>query len=157
MGAAEPPPERSYRVSFEPPEALQPQPQNEQEASYTHMLRKEDGEIEWYRPAARLVREVRAYSPWPGSYTTWRGKLLKIIEARALATTGTGDGGGEHLQDTPAGTVLLRKETAEPSLQVVTGEGILAIDRLQLEGKKAMSADEFLRGYAQIVGDVLPS
>jgi methionyl-tRNA formyltransferase len=56
---------------------LQPQPQNEQEASYTRMLRKEDGEIDWHRSAARLAREVRAYLPWPGSYTTWRGKLLK--------------------------------------------------------------------------------
>ena len=134
---------------------LQPQPQDEQEASYTHMLRKEDGEIDWHRPAARLAREVRAYSPWPGSYTTWRGKLLKILEAHALATTGTGDGGGGSLQDTPAGTVLLRKETEESSLQVLTGEGMLVIDRLQLEGKKVMSAGEFLRGYAQIVGGVL--
>ncbi len=119
------------------------------------MLRKEDGEIDWHRPAARLAREVRAYLPWPGSYTTWRGKLLKIIEAHALATAGTGDGGGEPLQDTPVGTVMLRRENGTTSLQVVTGEGMLAIDRLQLAGKKAMSAGEFLRGYAQIVGDVL--
>src|SRR5712692_6102071 len=92
---------------------LRPQPQDEQEASYTHMLRKEDGEIDWHRPAARLAREVRAYLPWPSSYTTWRGKLLKIIEAHALATTGSGHGGGEPLQDTPVGTVLQRKETGE--------------------------------------------
>src|SRR6266567_3441789 len=52
-------------------------------------------------------------------------------------------------------TRMLRKEDGEPSLQVVTGEGMLVIDRLQLEGKKAMSAGEFLRGYPQIVGDVL--
>ena len=50
---------------------------------------------------------------------------------------------------------MLRKEDGEPSLQVVTGEGMLVIDRLQLEGKKAMSAGEFLRGYPQIVGDML--
>jgi methionyl-tRNA formyltransferase len=127
--------------------ALQPQPQNEQEASYTHMLRKEDGAIDWQRAATRLAREVRAYSPWPGSYTTWRGKLLKILEARALATS--------EAQDVPRGTVMLRRESGQPSLQVATGEGALALDRLQLEGKKAMSADEFLRGYATIVGDIL--
>jgi methionyl-tRNA formyltransferase len=126
---------------------LQPQPQNEQEASYTHMLRKEDGEIAWQRSATALARETRAYSPWPGSYTTWRGKLLKILEAHALATS--------EMQDIPAGTVILRKENGTPSLQVATGEGLLVLDRLQLEGKKAMNADEFLRGYANIVGDAL--
>jgi methionyl-tRNA formyltransferase len=126
---------------------LQPQPQNEQEASYTHMLRKEDGAIDWHRPAARLAREVRAYSPWPGSYTTWRGKLLKILGAYALASPEAGD--------IPPGTVMLHKESGASSLQVATGEGALALDRLQLEGKKAMNADEFLRGYANMVGDVL--
>ena len=126
---------------------LQPQPQNEQEASYTHMLRKEDGEIVWHRSATTLAREARAYSPWPGSYTTWRGKLLKILKAHALATS--------EAQGIPAGTVMLHKEDGAMSLQVATGEGMLALDRLQLEGKKAMNADEFLRGYANIVGDVL--
>ncbi len=126
---------------------LQPQPQNEQQASYTRILRKEDGEIAWHRSATRLAREVRAYSPWPGSYTTWRGKLLKILEARALPA---------HIaQDIPVGMVLLREENGTPSLQVATGEGVLVLERLQLEGKKAMNATEFLRGYANIVGDVL--
>lgn len=127
--------------------ALPPQPQNEQEASYTHMLRKEDGVIDWHRSAARLAREVRAYSPWPGSYTTWRGKLLKILAAYALAVS--------EPQNIPPGTVMLRKESGAPLLLVTTGEGTLALDRLQLEGKKAMNAGEFLRGYANIVGDVL--
>ncbi len=126
---------------------LQPQPQNEQEASYTHMLRKEDGEIAWNRSATTLAREARSYSPWPSSYTTWRGKLLKILNAHALATP--------EAQNIPAGTVMLRKVNNTPSLQVATGEGVLVLDRLQLEGKKAMNADEFLRGYANIVGDML--
>ena len=127
--------------------ALPPRPQNEQEASYTHMLRKEDGAIDWHRSAARLARETRAYSPWPGSYTTWRGKLLKILEAHAFTTS--------EPPNIPSGTVMLLKESGTPSLQVATGEGTLAPDRLQLEGKKAMKADEFVRGYGNIVGDVL--
>ncbi|HKV59928.1 MAG TPA: methionyl-tRNA formyltransferase, partial [Ktedonobacteraceae bacterium] len=126
---------------------LPPQPQNDQEASYTRMLRKEDGEIAWQHSAATLEREARAYSPWPGFYTTWRGKMLKIMECRALAT--------ESPQDVPAGTVMLRKQNGETLLQVATGEGMLVIERLQLEGKKAMNASEFLRGYANIVGDML--
>ncbi len=126
---------------------LQPQPQSEQEASYTHMLRKEDGAIAWQRSAATLAREARAYSPWPGSYTTWRGKMLKVVAAHALTA--------QMRQDIPAGTVMLDKENGTTSLWVATGEGLLVLDRLQLEGKKAMYADEFLRGYAHIVGDVL--
>jgi len=126
---------------------LTPQPQDEQQASYTRMMRKEDGEIDWYRPADLLARQVRAYTPWPTAYTTWRSKLVKIVSAHALVS--------ETQKDAPVGIVMLRKEDGEPSLQVVTGEGMLVIDRLQLEGKKAMSAGEFLRGYPQIVGDVL--
>ena len=126
---------------------LTPQPQDEWLASYTHMLKKEEGLIDWQRPAARLAREVRAYSPWPGSSTSWRGKLLKVIAARAASCPAE--------QQKPVGTVLLRKEGGQHDLLVVTGEDCLLIERLQLEGKKAMSADEFLRGYAQIVGERL--
>jgi len=126
---------------------LIPQPQDERQASYTRMLRKEDGEIDWHRPADLLARQVRAYTPWPTAYTNWRSKLVKIVSAHALVS--------ETQKDAPVGTAMLRKEDGEPSLQVVTGEGMLVIDRLQLEGKKAMSAGEFLRGYPQIVGDML--
>ena len=124
-----------------------PQPQDEQKASHTHMLHKEDGQISWDRPAAVLAREVRAYQPWPGAYTCWRGKLLKIISAHAEAL--------EPAKDVPSGTVTLRKEAGHQLLAIVTGSGYLNVDRLQLEGKKAMSAEEFLHGYPQIVGEVL--
>jgi methionyl-tRNA formyltransferase len=88
---------------------------------------------------------VRAYSPWPGSTTTWQGRLLKIIAARASSCA-------PEQSTQPTGTVLLGKERGQHNLLVVTGDGCLLIERLQLEGKKAMSADEFLRGYPQIVG-----
>ncbi len=126
---------------------ITPQPQNEQLASYTHMLRKEDGEIVWDRPAIVLARAVRAYSPWPGAYTYWRGKLLKIISAYAVVS--------EAGEEAKPGMVSLRKEHGRQALSVVTGNGLFVVDQLQLEGKKAMSAGEFLRGYSQIVGDAL--
>jgi methionyl-tRNA formyltransferase len=126
---------------------ITPQPQDERRASHTHMLRKEDGEISWERPAAVLAREVRAYSPWPGSYTHWRGRLLKIIAAHAQAL--------EPGEEVTPGTVTLRKEAGHEVLAIVTSSGILEVNRLQLEGKRAMSAEEFLRGYPQIVGEVL--
>ena len=126
---------------------IKPQPQNEQLASHTRMLRKEDGEIVWNRPATTLARAVRAFTPWPGAYTYWHNKLLKIVSAHAVAS--------EAGEEAKPGTVGLRKEHGRQVLSVVTAHGLLVVDKLQLEGKKAMSADEFLRGYPQIVGDVL--
>ncbi len=126
---------------------LSPQPQDEREASYTHMVKKEDGSIDWRRPAGELARMVRAYSPWPGAFSTWRGKLLKITSAHAIPH--------ETREERPAGTVVVRKEHGQPALSVVTGDGLLQIERLQVEGKKGMSADEFLRGYPHIQGDRL--
>jgi len=71
---------------------LTPEPQDELKASHTRMLRKEDGEIRWERPAAVLAREVRAYNPWPSAYTHWHGKLLKIVTAQAMQAR-VSDGG----------------------------------------------------------------
>ena len=126
---------------------ITPQPQDEQKASHTHMLHKEDGEISWNRPAAVLAREVRAYNPWPSAYTYWHGRLLKLLSAHAETL--------EPGAEVAPGTVTLHKEAGHQVLAIVTGSGLLDVDTLQLEGKKAMSAEEFVRGYPQIVGDVL--
>ena len=126
---------------------IAPEPQDEQKATHTHMLRKEDGEISWQRPAAVIAREVRAYTPWPGTYTYWHDKLLKIVSAHAS--------GLEPDKQVTLGTVSLQQEAGHAVLAIVTGSDYLLVDRLQLEGKKAMSAEEFVRGYPQIVGEVL--
>jgi len=126
---------------------LTPQPQDERFASYTRMLHKEDGKIDWYRPADVLARTVRAFTPWPGAFTHWGNRLLKIISAHAVQA----DSGSEN----EVGTVGLRKEHGTQTLTVVTGNGLFVIEQLQLEGKKVMSADEFLRGYSAIIGETL--
>ena len=127
-----------------------PKPQDELHATHTRMLRKEDGLLSWNKPAAVLARQVRAYIPWPGSYTHWRGKLLKILEAHFLAVE------VDTLeQSVQPGLVSTREEVGHQVLAVVTGSGFLIVTRVQLEGKKAMSAEEFLRGYGHITGDVL--
>ncbi len=126
---------------------ITPEPQDELKASHTHMLKKEDGEIRWGLPAIVLARQVRAYTPWPSSFTHWRGKLLKILSAQARSV--------ELAKEVPVGTVGIREEAGHQVLAVATGSGLLLVKQLQLEGKKAMSAEEFLRGYAQIVGQVL--
>ena len=126
---------------------ITPRVQDSALASYTHMLRKEDGAISWQEPAALLARKVRAYTPWPGAYTYWRGKLLKIILAEAI----------DQAPDKAAtpGTVYTQQEQGRKTLAVGTGNGTLIIRQVQIEGKRAMSADEFLRGYANIVGETL--
>src|SRR5947207_11206376 len=129
---------------------ITPEPQNENLASHTRMLRKEDGEFSWELPAAVLARMVRAYTPWPGAYTHWRGKLLKIISAGAIAQSAS------PAPATP-GTVSVLQDAGHKSLLVATGDGSLVVTQLQLEGKKAMSAEEFLRGYPQIIGETLQS
>jgi methionyl-tRNA formyltransferase len=127
-----------------------PQPQDESQASYTRMLRKEDGQIDWQRPAAWLARMVRAYTPWPGSYTFWQGKLLKILTASALS-----EEEAARPQSLAPGTVERQMVAGEERLAVACGEGWLLVSRLQMEGRKALSAAEFLRGYPQIVGSLL--
>lgn len=124
-----------------------PQPQDEQLASYTHMLRKEDGKLVWDRSAVVLARMVRAYTPWPSAYTSWRGKLLKIVSAHASTM--------EVDKEGHPGMVRLQKAEGHQVLAIATGVGHLLVEHLQLEGKKAMSVEEFVRGYPQIVGEVL--
>lgn len=125
-----------------------PEPQDETHATHTHMLRKEDGHMQWEKPAAVLARQVRAYIPWPGSHTYWNGKLLKIISASSLQVE-------VDTENNKPGIVTRRHDAGHEVLAVVTGSGLLLVRQLQLEGKKAMSAEEFLRGYGQIVGQVL--
>ena len=122
--------------------SLTPQPQPEEGATYTRLISKGNGNIDWQIPAIHIERMVRAYYPWPGCYTTWRGKMLKIV----LATPITGERG-----DSGRVLTLPRGEVG-----VQCGEGILRLQGLQLEGKREMAADEFLRGQRDIVGSLLP-
>ncbi len=124
---------------------LKPEPQAEELASHTKLLRREDGEINWQLPAAVLARKVRAYTPWPGTYSHWRGKRIKILSA-STRTAG---------QTLVPGTVTAGEEAGHKMLAIVSAAGLLVVKQVQLEGKKAMSVEEFLRGYPQIVGEVL--
>jgi methionyl-tRNA formyltransferase len=125
---------------------LVPQPQGEVMETYSGLIRKEDGEIDWRLPAVDIWRRVRAYQPWPESYTFWRGRQFKVIEALPLDRRATDEVGRVVALDS--------KHTA---LGVSTGKGVLEVLRVQLEGKRAMSAAEFLRGQRDWTGIVLPS
>jgi methionyl-tRNA formyltransferase len=123
-----------------------PRGQDHAQATYLGRRGKGEGYRDWPRPAAELRRRVRAFQPWPGCYTTWKGKQLKIIEA---APVSAGEEAG------PGRVITLKGEKAV--LGVGTGEGTLGLVTVQIEGKKAMSAADFLKGQREIVGAVLPS
>lgn len=122
---------------------LAPQPQDSSQATYFKSITKEAGEINWRLPALNIWRRVRAYQPWPGAYTRYQGRVLKIIEARAQVCQPPG----------VAGKVV----AMDSGFSVATTDGVLEVLRVQLEGKQAMTAQEFLRGQRQFVGTVLPS
>ncbi len=128
---------------------LPPQSQDESQATLTRLLTKEDGSIEWNLPAETLARQVRAYSPWPGTATTWRGKTLKVLSAAAIDEMND-----EELPE-EVGKVSLLTLDGKKALVVRCGQGALRLDMVQLEGKRALSAEEFVRGQPGIFGDSL--
>ena len=114
---------------------------------YARMIKKEDGKIDWTKSAVEIERQIRAMSPWPSAFTKVNGKNLKIWDAKVIAMFG-GDLFSKIPGQNPtksAGKVWVADETG---LHVKTGDGILVIEELQLEGKKRMKTADFLRGYA---------
>lgn len=121
---------------------IEPWPQNHSQATYSRIISKRDGRINWTQSAVEIWRRCRAYHPWPSTYTRWRGKLLKVLTAEALPH---GSGQGE-----PGQVVAL-----DEGLAVATGEGALLLREVQLAGKRAMDAEDFARGRRDFVGSVL--
>lgn len=122
--------------------AISPKEQNEAEASYAPMLKKEDGRIHWSEPALVLERRVRGFHPWPSAYTYWRGKLLKIHRASVV------DGQTEK----PPGTIVM---VDEAGLSVATGHRLLRLEEVQLENRRRMPAAEFIKGARIEAGEAL--
>ena len=119
-----------------------PTPQDGSDATVTRRLSKEDGEIDWGDDALRITRQVRAYHPWPGAYTRWRGKALKIVEASPADSRPNG---------APTSEVVALPE----GVGVVTGDGILVLRGVQLEGRRVVDAAEFVQGYPEFIGSRL--
>ena len=124
---------------------IQAQPQEESRASYSKVITKGDGEMDWRLPALDLWRRVRAFDPWPGCYAWWRGKRLKLGKVVPLY----GEKSGEP------GKVIALSPPAPATVGVETGDGVLGLLRVQLEGKHEMSAEEFVRGQREFIGSNL--
>jgi methionyl-tRNA formyltransferase len=122
---------------------LIPQAQDEAQATYSKLITSEDAEIDWHFSAVQLWRRIRAYNPWPISYTWYNGKRLRIHRSIPFANVADGE----------IGEVIALPES--PGVGVMTGEGILGLCQVQLEGKREMSADDFVRGRRDFIGCVL--
>jgi len=119
--------------------SIAPQPQDDSLATTTRLIKKEDGYVIWSDPALKIVRTIRAFTPWPGAFTSWNDQPLKLLDA------------------------LPREQRAEPgkvfkfggAVLIGTGEGSVEITQLQAAGKRAMSAADFVRGHPEIIGSQL--
>ncbi len=127
---------------------IDPQLQDESGATYTRILKKEDGKIDWGKSAEEIERQIRAFNLWPGSFTFWEksGILIriKILKARVLKSADS--------KTYPIGKTLV---AGQNELCVQTGKGFLIIERLQLEGKKEIDSEEFIRGRSDFIGTIL--
>jgi methionyl-tRNA formyltransferase len=118
-----------------------PQAQDHARATMCKPIKKEEGLIDWTRPAGEIARRVRAFNPWPSAFTFWNGTMLKILRAHVAL----------QQVNAEAGRVLqLGKEIA-----VACGDGALILREVQLAGKRAMTIEEFVRGQRGFVGSTV--
>lgn len=118
-------------------------PQDDALATVTRTLNKDDGRIDWTRSAAQIERQIRAYDPWPGSYTSLGGDAVFIWRA-ALNTDGDRSVPGE-----------IRSIEGGARIGVSTGDGLLELLEVQREGRNRVSAAEFARGARELIGSHL--
>ena len=116
-------------------------PQDHSRATYAPPLKKEDGHIHWEKGAGEIDRQVRAFNPWPGAFTKWGDRLVKIYRGEIRERTAEGK----------AGAVVW---VGSDFVEVAAGEGSYLIKEVQLEGRKKMTLREFLSGHSISVGTV---
>lgn len=134
-----------------------PVPQGDSGTHYAKMLRKEMGNIDWTKSAGEIGRLVRGLNPWPSAYTHWNGKMLKIwmaepVTQEELSALGCDEKNGMDLKEAQPGTVMI---VTKDTLMVQTGDGLLALTELQMEGKKRMPVQAFLMGCRLQTGEKL--
>ncbi len=117
-------------------------PQEDSDACYVGMIKKSMGDIDWSMDAVSIERLIRGLNPWPSAYTSWDGKVMKLWAGTAL----------EKEYQGVCGQVA---EVGRDCLIIKTGKGSLSLKELQLQGKKRMDVDAFLRGYPVPAGTVL--
>jgi methionyl-tRNA formyltransferase len=121
---------------------IAPVPQDHAKATLAPILKKEDGLIDFSRTATEIYNRLRGFQPWPGAYTQFRGKVLKLINARP--------------EDTPSNLAPGELRVGDEKFFVGCGHrSVLQLLQVQPEGKKAMAAREFINGYHPAAGERL--
>ncbi len=113
--------------------------QDHSKATYAPPLKKEDGHIDWEKEAGEIDRQIRAFNPWPGAFTKWGDRLLKIFR-------------GEVRESTPKGKPGAVAWVGSEFIEVGAGKDSYLIKEVQLEGRKRMTIREFLSGHSISVG-----
>lgn len=121
---------------------ITPQPQPEEGVTLAPALKKEDGLIDWSQPSVEIDRQVRAYTPWPGTFTYLGREVFKVI---------SGSPRPDETSDALPGTLIKLAGT----LAVQTGAGLYLLGEVQPAGKKRMSAQAFLAGHSEVIGEKL--
>ncbi len=114
---------------------IHPRKQDNDTATYASMLKKQDGELDFHKTAVMLERQVRAFSPWPGTFTIWKGMNLKVLVASTISD-----------RQTPGNRLIGRRLVIDKFPAIQTCDGFLVLNIIQLPGKKAISGDAFLLG-----------
>lgn len=166
---------------------ITPMPQDESQATYTKIIKKTDGCVDWKKSAREIERQIRAFTPWPGAFTRIMNNESGIMNIKGIkrqSPAATGDSNMEYMSNTlyfdvarticPSGALSslvkikileadISKNTTQKQigeiflddnneLAIQTGNDVLIIKKLQLEGGKPMTAAEFLRGHKEIIG-----
>ena len=125
---------------------LSASPQDESRATVTRKLERGDGLADWSLSAEDLERRSRGFTPWPGLFSHWDGKVLKLTEVSWLRS--------KPSPDAVSGQVVTTSDEETP-LAVVTANGLLGLKRVQLEGRRPVTAREFLTGFPAFTGAIL--
>ncbi len=120
----------------------QARPQDDSLSTYAKKLDKQEATIDWQQSAARILRQINAFNPWPIAQTQWHGDTMRLWKASP----------GERTRQGQPGEIIA---VSKQGLDVQTGDGILRITELQMPGKRAMQVQDFLNANKVTVGDIL--
>jgi len=121
---------------------IEPKPQNNDLASISKILDRNDGKINWNDSAVEIERKIRAFEPWPGTWSTLNGMRLKILNA-SIST--------QSISNSTVGSIFKK----EDQILVQTKDGSLQLKELQIEGKQVQSIEQFLHGHPDFIGSAL--
>lgn len=123
---------------------ITPKEQDHKNATYSKILTKEDGHIDWSKSAEEIERQIRAFTHWPGSFTFWNDHRIEIAKGYPLPLSSA--------EKLIPGQIFSRKKG---EIAIQTGRGVFIVEKLQIAGKNEMTAQQFLNGYSEIIGAIL--